>query len=433
MPSSFVLAPSSSTSTAGDLHLLPFSINYAGPAPVSSYFQPRPAPPGHNYPGSTISTFRGRALVAQRLELPRGYRGVILQADATNVSGAVAASSHSGDASGVGEGRGRGAPLTPAPSVEGEGRVTRARGAGQVALSRPRTRTARTTRARKARIELSDEEEEEDVVKPMAKRAKIEQPPPSVVVTAEEPTDEAKEGSEERRERLSTPDVPAIVVVSATPGPSQQAKEEPASPASTARLDDAPPTPTDSLPSESELKPPVPTSAEPPSEPEVQRARVELEEGEEPSDVRVLHPTKRFEHILLWTPDAPMPGFNAGELDEREEVKEEVEGEVRGEVKGEDVGEQSALGRLRRSWWRQGGAGEGGDEFVRGLGEWIGLSEIVSTFINTSSCMGYHTMMALTSRSISQCTSTATSSAPPLFYCATQPKPRVQVTRAQNA
>lgn len=263
--------------------------------------------------------------------------------------------------------------MTPAPSIEGEGRVTRARGSGQVALSRPRTRATRTTRARKARIELSDDEEEEDVVKPMAKRAKVEQPPPPVVVTMEEA--KVEEGDEGRRTRLSTPDVPAIVVVSATPGPSQQAKEEPASPA-----DDAPPTPTDSLPSESELKPPVaeaPTLAESlPSEPkaEVQRAKIELEENEEPSDVRVLHPTTGFEHILLWTPDAPMPGFQTDELDDKEVEDEKEQG---GEV------EKSALGQLRRSWWRQGGAGEGGDEFVRGLGEWIGLSEIVSLFIST--------------------------------------------------
>jgi len=43
--------------------------------------------------------------------------------------------------------------------------------------------------------------------------------------------------------------------------------------------------------------------------------------------------------------------------------------------------------QLRKGWWRTGGAGEGGDEIVRALGEWIGLVEEVRQTIcvdNTS-------------------------------------------------
>lgn len=381
MPSSFILAPASTTEEAGELHLLPFSLSYSGPAPVSTFFRPRPAPPSHSYAGATIASFRGRALVAQHLELPPGYRGVILQADATNYSGAgAAAGSTAGEGS---EGRSRrGAPLTPAPSTastaggasEDGVRVTRssARGSGQVALARPRTRT---TRARNKRIALSDEEDEEDdVVKPMPKKAKAGTDAPAPAPSEADAQAKEEAGDEERRARLTTPDVPAIVVLQATPGPSQsQARAAPPSP----RATDASPTPSETpAPEEAEAEEPGSAEteartdgAEEPKETRAPRPAVALDDGEEPADVRILYPSAGFSGITLWTPDAPMPGFMQGELDA--EAAEEKAGE-------------SMLGQLQRSWWRQGGAGEGGDEFVRGLGEWIGLGEIVSWPLWTS-------------------------------------------------
>lgn len=365
MPSSFILAPAA-PSAEEEVHLLPFSLGYSGPAPVSSFFRPRPAPANHPYPGSTIASFRGRALVAQELELPRGYRGVILQADATNYSGAGASAESETS-------RTRGAPLTPAPSatsVEGEGRVTRstrAKGAGQVALARPRTQ--RATRTRNKRIALSDEEdEEEDVVKPMPKKAKA--PVPTINAPEPQVKEEAgkKEEREELRERLKTPEVPAIVVLQATPGASQNPSQAPPSPRST----DAS-TPIETTPVPENSADPTPAKTEDVKMEDVKeekpaaRPTVTLDENEEPSDVRVLYPTASFKTITLWTPDAPMPGFVADELSKPSD-----------EIADEKQVESSGLGQLRRSWWRQGGAGEGGDEFVRGLGEWIGLGEIVS-------------------------------------------------------
>lgn len=62
---------------------------------------------------------------------------------------------------------------------------------------------------------------------------------------------------------------------------------------------------------------------------------------------RVLKPVSGFSSFTLWTPDAPLAGF-----DQEEEIPE--------------------------GGWRRGGAGDGGDEFVRALGEWLGICQVVS-------------------------------------------------------
>jgi len=85
------------------------------------------------------------------------------------------------------------------------------------------------------------------------------------------------------------------------------------------------------------------------------------EVGEGYTNARVLRPSSTFDSFTLWTPDGPLPGFKQDEDPEKTE-DEEVEGGV----------------KLRKGWWRTGGAGEGGDEMVRALGEWIGLVEEVS-------------------------------------------------------
>lgn len=61
--------------------LLPFHLGYSGPAPVSTYFLPRPAPVDPHAPRSEpllLSTFRGRQVVGQSLKVPEGYTGVVL-------------------------------------------------------------------------------------------------------------------------------------------------------------------------------------------------------------------------------------------------------------------------------------------------------------------------------------------------------------------
>lgn len=90
---------------------------------------------------------------------------------------------------------------------------------------------------------------------------------------------------------------------------------------------------------------------------------VHLEEHD--AYTRQLRPTSTFTEFTLWTPDAPLAGFRAGEL-------------TANDADGADVEEGG--GKLEKGWWRTGGAGEGGDEVVRGLGEFIGLMEVVSRF-----------------------------------------------------
>lgn len=62
--------------------LLPFHIAFSGPAPVSTYFLPRPAPVDPHAPSAEpllLSTFRGRQVVGQSLRVPEGYAGVVLR------------------------------------------------------------------------------------------------------------------------------------------------------------------------------------------------------------------------------------------------------------------------------------------------------------------------------------------------------------------
>lgn len=113
----------------------------------------------------------------------------------------------------------------------------------------------------------------------------------------------------------------------------------------------------------------------------VSAAEDEAEDGE---PIRILRPVSTFKSITLWTPDAPLPGFRANELADRVETKPATAEVPSGDgVEAESTAkqeepEEGAGASLRTGWWRQGGAGEGGDEMVRAMGEWLGLVEMVS-------------------------------------------------------
>jgi len=70
-------------------HLMPFHIAHDGPAPFSTYFHPKPAPPKfgadgqHEHPPRerTSASFRGRAIEGVVVELPEGYTGVVMQGE----------------------------------------------------------------------------------------------------------------------------------------------------------------------------------------------------------------------------------------------------------------------------------------------------------------------------------------------------------------
>jgi len=58
---------------AVDLHLLPCTIKYTGPAAVDSYFLPT-----EENEGVLSASFRGRLLKGRTLRLPPGYKGLVL-------------------------------------------------------------------------------------------------------------------------------------------------------------------------------------------------------------------------------------------------------------------------------------------------------------------------------------------------------------------
>lgn len=71
------------------LNLMPFHLDYTGPAQVSTYFQPRSIPGPSRSEASaetaenesiTVAAFRGRRVQAHTLDLPLGYTGLVLTA-----------------------------------------------------------------------------------------------------------------------------------------------------------------------------------------------------------------------------------------------------------------------------------------------------------------------------------------------------------------
>ncbi|KAL1411253.1 hypothetical protein Q8F55_002204 [Vanrija albida] len=319
----FILAPAPAPPPA-QLHLLPFSLPPStSSATISTYFQPRPAPAGHPAQGRRLATFRGRQVVGQEVRVPPGYRGVVLRATGSTDSTTPADDSTADEAAA----RPR-YPLTPASSVESTSTSAgRTRGAGQVALARPRRRAAVT----RARIALDEEEsDDDDVVKPLAKRA-----------------------------RARTPErgpVPEINVVHATPAKGEAAAEV---------EDDA-----EAEASGGALAPaPAAVQTE-----DVAPAPAQQEYAADGRPARVLAPVGSFEGFTLWTPDAPLAGYGGGEGENGAEVKEEG-----AEAEGDKPAEGEGAAQLARGWWSPAGAGEGGDEFVRALGEWLGLCEIIHT------------------------------------------------------
>lgn len=409
---SLMLGPAGSSDipTSPALHLLPFRLGTQSQpytttnTPLSQYFIPRTAPEGlHGVPaGSQIASFRGRQLVGQTIAVPPSYRGVILHAPAAHLSIATAASSSSGKA------RHAEWPLTPASSsasvmsaaatdddgtaLRRSGRTSgtareRVRGAGQQALARPKRGAVRAAPAKK-RFRLDSDSEEEDndddskagqggrVLRTPSKRArhapavetpKLRGPVPDIVVQEATPLKEplppglkslrsAAEESmppiDEPSESLAESDepLPTLTADSAN-GEQADLKEEVIPSPATEDLPPAFPvlTPQSSV---ADLKPQL--------DEDDKDDVVHLEEHD--AYTRQLRPTSTFTEFTLWTPDAPLAGFRADEQAADDAAAQEEEDGV----------------KLEKGWWRTGGAGEGGDEVVRGLGEFIGLMEVLN-------------------------------------------------------
>lgn len=408
-------------------------------APTAQFFRPRPCPtdvPGIPE-GTTIAAFRGRQLVGQTISVPAGYRGYVISAPqphqvdvakwpltpapsvastSTSRAGASASAAETSTQNGTRRSPRKSALANVADSIK-----AKVRGAGQVALSKPKTRVTRRDTVKRKRYQFGSDDDEdgdeygqgqgqgkhvehaaaESELIPGPKRSRAETPGdhsavaavdlPTIVVQEATPLKEplptpkkrlgqrgaVKEAMPGQRGRSRSPTVEA-------PSPSASAPEPASSAASTSSS-------TSTVVSENVIPSPA-TENDPPAFPVASvYTIVKAEEVDEPSDVaepvpanaRVLRPVSTFDSFTLWTPDGPLPGFKQDELDlvlndeDKPQVKEETGGEepkVETEIKTESVEEGVWL---RRGWWRTGGAGEGGDEVVRALGEWIGLIEEV--------------------------------------------------------
>lgn len=317
--SAFILAPAPTAPQSAELHLLPFSLPAStSSSTISAYFQPREAPPSHAAQGCLLASFRGRQVVGQKVAIPKGYKGVVLRA--TGSTSDTASSSVSEQPR---------YPLTPASSIASTGEPApstggRTRGANQTALARPRRRAA-VTRARIALDESEDEDEEHDVVAPR-KKARVATPEPV--------------------------NVPDINIVQATPAKASADDED-------EELHD----------NDATLAPATVTLDEDVKIEKLAPAASAQEYASDGRPARVLAPVGSFESFTLWTPDAPLAGYARGVG-----AASGGEAEAEGKEGGEEEGEKGKAG-----WWSAtGGGGEGGDEFVRALGEWLGLCEIVS-------------------------------------------------------
>lgn len=301
-------------------------------------------------------------------------------------------------------------PLTPAPSVASTSNAepssstrksprkstlanvadaikSKVRGAGQVALSKPKTRQAKQATV-KRRYQIDSEDEDDAHIE----IARVETPrkrtrsgtnaTPMIVVQEATPLKEplptpkkrlGTAGSEERlpgASRRSRSPSPAATEVSQTseaviPSPATE-DDPPAFPiepksavestSQSAKFENSQGKVED-ITRVGQAMTPAPTELD-----ILKTETVVPEITEGYTNARVLRPSSTFDNFTLWTPDGPLPGFKQDEDADKAEEEEDAEGGV----------------KLRKGWWRTGGAGEGGDEIVRALGEWIGLVEEVS-------------------------------------------------------
>ena len=80
-------ASSSQQAVVESLHLLPFNIQYSGPANVKAYFDPQEISSSYTgEDGAYKAYFRGRALLGTRIALPAGYIGQIWKSNGPSIS-----------------------------------------------------------------------------------------------------------------------------------------------------------------------------------------------------------------------------------------------------------------------------------------------------------------------------------------------------------
>lgn len=411
----------------------PFSTDTASTA---HFFRPRPCPP--DVPGipegTPVAAFRGRQLVGHSIGVPAGYRGLVISAPlphlhqtkwpltpAPSVASTSSALVDDGPST-------RRSPRKSALASVASTIKAKVRGAGQVALAKPKTRQTKKEPAKRKRYQFDSEEEGEGggtevhlEHAPAKAEAKVETPRkgstastsvaeevdlPTIVVQEATPLKEPLPTPKKRlgqkgsvTERMPTrPGLSRRETESPTPSSSASTSTEISTPTtegvipSPATENDPPAFSVDSLPASASAV--VNTESEKIGTDSVAAAASLQSETEDskpdvdgvgnadvksgitlpddiPADARALRPVSTFESFMLWTPDGPLPGFKQDERQESSGAEADAQRET-AEQKAEEGGV-----KLRKGWWRTGGAGEGGDEVVRALGEWIGLVEEV--------------------------------------------------------
>ncbi|WVQ70194.1 uncharacterized protein L199_008419 [Kwoniella botswanensis] len=507
----FILSSSSSTPLASSpsLALLPFSLggnsspHATNSAPLSNYFKPRPIPSSSrgSTSTSTIASFRGRTVVGQYIDIPKGWKGVILgtgkRPDKGGLLDVASSSASHSDSSNVAKAKEEDVDMV----TEEEGmdsdlslrRTTRqnpqrrrgpSAGTGQVALSKPKIRgNNNTARQNKKRYRLDSDDEEDDdengqestikeerLIRTPNKRSKLSyttpqkgQPRGEVVVpdiviqeatplkyplptpkkrlngrrSSPSPDPHGKRGLPQVTESMEWVEeqiIPKIEEVkededeqdSRSQSQSQsiisnELKEDISTTTSVESNEDlkidekeqeeeenlipSPSTEDDPPTFNTEIK----TETEKPAQKTIDNSNIDNsstekidhdgghQEGEYDGPMRILRPISTFDGFMLYTPDDPLIGFRSDELDESQNQTPTQNGDEQitstdnengtngtnnPDVKILDTGgkEKDSDGtiQVRKSWWRSGGGGEGGDEFIRGLGEWLGLVEILN-------------------------------------------------------
>ncbi|WWC69577.1 uncharacterized protein I206_103520 [Kwoniella pini CBS 10737] len=473
---SFLLQSSSSSSSAlpdsPALSLLPFSLGpnsapyTSNSAPLSSYFKPRPNPNGSN---SVIAAFRGRSVVGQEIDIPKGWKGIILSTSKRPDKGGIEIHSDQFNLKST---------PTPNPKEDQENarhddglqlrRTTRqssapggrnvngkVKGEGQIALSKPKIRTSGIViRQSKKRYRFDSDDEEEEgeqkeeenqLSRTPSKRSRLIES--GGYITPQKSSisyTTVKNDEESYNYNNDTIIIPEIIIQEATPlknplpTPKKRLNERKSSPTPESkdrRSKNQLPEITESLElvekeiqfetsdpfineesnefqisnqmnfennelineingslsketiikvEEEHLIPSPSTENDLPNfefntkseENENMTSSIknelnplnEFEEQEENYEgpIRLLKPISKFDKFILYTPDDPLIGFRSEELSINEIEKQKD--------KDQSIDTKDTI-QVRRSWWRSGGSGEGGDEFIRGLGEFLGLME----------------------------------------------------------
>ncbi|BGP43658.1 hypothetical protein JCM10450v2_007838 [Rhodotorula kratochvilovae] len=332
-PQTVLAAPRASPLPAlPSISLLPFSLAHDGPAPLSTFFLPRP----YDAPGSSVETttthrqaaFRGRRVVSSLLELPSGYMGMVFATTAPLPPSAAADDEEDGDgadkertdraakrarlaaASAAALGA---APPPPPPADDAEdvaaGAGTRrsprkgTAAASAAARARARAVQAAKEKARKGAkgrrgFALESDEEDAGAGEAPQKDEEEEAEPAALATTAEEPAHAAVATTTEEE---AAPVLPEVAPIAAIADEAPTALAPPPAPLRTASMLSV------ASSSAAALLPSTPRPASP----------APIEATSLARDEKRLVPVLTFSAIEVWNADFPVAG---GRVDEEDDV-----------------------------------------------------------------------------------------------------------------